>query len=440
MSSVSFTGLATGMDTATLVEQLVELRRAPIYRLQSQRTSFEAQKSALSTLQEKLQALQTAAQNLDSINEFASLAATSADEDLLTVTANTDASPGEYEIAVSALAQAQKSRTQGYDSRLASVGQGDLVFTIGGTQHTLELTGPTTLADLADRINEDLDGISATIINTGAETGGYHLMLTGEPGSDNTFTVNASGLSGGTAPTMTSMQAATDAQLTVDGLAVTASGNQLTDVIAGLTLDLHDVTAAGAPVRVSVATDPAGVQEQVQAFVDAYNEVFAFLETGMGTGGKLEGNASARSIANRLENVMTASHSGEGAYSILAQVGVSRQQGSRQLAFDAAEFATALAEDYQSVRNLFVEFEGNVGKASLIGTAVDDLTDSVGGIFKIGTDSLERRIDNIDHNIERYERSIESYRSTLQAKFLAMESTVSLLQAQGSYLSSFGVG
>ena len=58
MSMVSFSGLATGMDTASLVSQLIELKRAPIYRLQRQRSSYENQVAALGSLKTKLMALQ----------------------------------------------------------------------------------------------------------------------------------------------------------------------------------------------------------------------------------------------------------------------------------------------------------------------------------------------------------------------------------------------
>ncbi len=439
-STVSFTGLATGMDTASLVEQLVELRRRPIYRLQQQRAQYQAQTSALSSLEDKLRALQTAAQDLDTANEFASLTATSSDEGVLSVTAGPDASPGSYNISVESLAQAQKSRSQGYDDTLTSVGEGTLEFTVGGELQSLELSGYTSVADLADRINNEVMGVSATIVHDGSDTGGHYLVLTGEAGTGGAFTMDASGLSGGTAPSLTSIQAATDASLTVDGIAVTADGNHLDGVISGLSLDLTGVSATGTSVQVDVATDAEGVKTQVKAFVDAYNELFAFVESGLATGGELEGNATARSIANRMENLMSASHSGDGTFSMLAQIGIERQQGSRELSFDETRFAEALAEDYAAVRNLFVEFEGNVGKAAMVDAAVDDLTDTVDGIFKIGSDSLQRRIDNVDDNIERYERSIENYRTTLERKFMAMESNVSLMQAQGSYLTSMLTG
>lgn len=436
MSSVSFTGLASGMDTASIVAQLIELKRAPIYRLQSQRQGYENQIAALGALKSKLTALQEAARALDTANEFASLTATSANEGIVTVTAGANAAPGFYDIEVTALAEAQKSRSQGFDTPLTSVGEGTLDFTVGGELQSLELTGYTSLEDLAERINNEVLGVSATIINDGSPTGGYSLVLTGDAGTDGAFTVDTSGLSGGTAPAFTELQPAADGSLLVDGIAIIASGNHLENVISGLTLDLTGVSTPGMTTRISVSTDTEGVKEQVKALVDAYNDLVSYYETETAADGKLEGNATSRSVIDRMRNVMSATHSGGGAFSILAQVGIERQQSNGTLKFDEAAFDQAVADNYASVRDLFIEREGNVGKAALIDTAVDELTDSIDGLFKIGTDSLNRRVDNVENTIERYEMSIENYRTTLERKFLAMENAVSLLQAQGSYLSS----
>jgi flagellar hook-associated protein 2 len=437
MSTVSFTGLATGMDTATIVSQLVELKREPIYRLQRQRSSYETQLSALGTLKARLTALQDAAKAIDTSNEFAALVGASSNENVVRVTAGSESAPGSYDIVVTALAQAQKSRSQGYDNTLVDMGLGTLAFTVGGELQELELSEYTNLQELAERINTEIDGVSASIINDGSATGGYSLVLTGDAGTGGAFSVDSSGLSGGQPPSFSELQTATDAQLSVDGIAITASGNHLENVISGLTLDLEGVSAdPGSPTRIEVSTDFEGVQEQVKAFIDAYNELFTFIETEMMADGKLEGNPTTRSVANRMENLMSAAHGGDGAFSILAQIGIERQQSTRTLSFDESAFAAALADNYTAVRDLFIERNGSVGKASLINTAVDELTDSIDGIFKIGTDSLNRRIDNIDDTIVRYERSVDNYRTTLERKFLAMESTVSLLQAQGSYLAS----
>ncbi len=107
----------------------------------------------------------------------------------------------------------------------------------------------------------------------------------------------------------------------------------------------------------------------------------------------------------------------------------------RQLEFNADDFADALSEDFGGVRDLFIERDGNLGKMYLLDSSIDDMTDSLDGIFKIATDSLNRKIDYADDTIDRYERSVESYQKTLERKFTAMEAMVSQLQAQGNYLA-----
>lgn len=438
MSTISFAGLATGMDTASIVSQLVELKRVPVYRLQNDKANYQNQISALGTLKEKLLALQNAAQALDTANEFAALAASSSHEDLLTVTANSDAAPGSYDITIDSLAEAQKSRSQAYASTLTDVGQGTYSFTVGGEVQTLELTEYTDLETLAERINTEIDGVSASIIWDGSDSGGYYLSLTGEAGSSGAFSLDASGVVGGTPPMLTNTNEAADAQLTVDGIAVTADGNQIEGIISGLTLNLEGADLGATEITVDVTTDAAVVQEQVQAFVDAYNDAMLFMETGLDSSGNLYGNTTARSIMTRVQNVMSASHTGNGNYSMLAQIGIERQTGTNALKFDAEKFADAVADDYMSVRDLFIENGDSIGKASLFDTAIDQLTDSVDGMFKIGTDTLNTRIDNADSSIERYERSIETYQATLEAKFVAMEQMVASLNAQGNSLMAIG--
>jgi len=426
------------MDTASLVEQLVELRRIPIYRLQQRKAGFESQMAALGSLQTKLEAFQTAAQTIDSANEFAALTATSSNESLLGVTAGSTAAPGTYDITVEALAQGQKSLSQGFDSATTTVGEGDVTFTIDGEVQTITLEGLNTIESLAEAINNSVDGVSASIIYDGSETGGYYISLSGDAGSSGAFTVDMSGLSGATTPTFTETQAAADAELTIDGMTVFADGNSVSNAISGLTLDLNDASP-GTEIRVTVSMDSEGVKEQVKGFVDAYNDLMSYLDTEMASNGKLDGNSTARSVQNRMKNLMSAIHGGGGDFSMLAQIGIERQQSGNSLEFDETAFTDALADNYAAVRDLFIEREGNIGKASLVSTAVDELTDSIDGMFKIGEESLTRRIDNADNTIERYERSVENYRTTLERKFLAMESAVSLLQAQGNYLSTFGM-
>ena len=435
MAAVSFSGLATGLDTGSIIEQLVELKRMPVYRLQARVQGYEAQKEALDTLKAKLLALQTAAQNMDSVGEFSSLKASSSDEDAMLVTADSDAAPGRYKIDVTSLADSQKDISQGYDSRADSLGSGLMSFTVNGETTDLTLVGYTSLESLAETINNDVAGVSATIVYDGSETGGYRLVMSSsEAGSDGAFSVDMSGMSGGLTPIMTNTQPAVDAVFSVDGISITGSGNNPSDVISGLTLDLLD--AGTGPTYITIETDTEGISENVSLMVDAYNDLYSFIQDQSGAEGDLRDNPTLRSVSSRMESIFSSGLTGGlGALTLLSQVGIKRGEG-RLLAFDSSDFKDALSDDFGSVRDLFIEREGNLGKSYLIDQAVEDMTDSIDGLFRISNDALDSKIGFADDSIERYERSIESYRLTMTRRFTAMEQMVAQLNAQGSYLSS----
>jgi flagellar hook-associated protein 2 len=443
MSMVSFGGLATGLDTGSIVTQLVELKRIPIYRLEDRKKGFQNQISALGSLKSKLVALQDAAKNLDTAREFSSLKSTSSDEDYVTVSASSDAAPGSYDIKVLSLAQTQKDTSQGYDSKTDSVGSGILSFTVNGQTTDLNLVGFTSLESLATLINDNVSGMSASIINDGSASGAYRLVLSSEDaGSAGAFSVDASGMSGGATPIFTNNQEALDAELLIDNIAVTASSNSSDEIISGLTINLNSISvdadaSLDKTIHIDVGIDTEGVAEKVKGFVDVYNDLFSYIKEQGGAEGDLRSNPTLRAVASRIENIFSTSlEGGLGDVTNFSQIGITRSSGDRLLNFNEDDFKEALSDNFSGVRDLFIEREGNLGKTYLIDNAIDNMTDSISGLFKISTDALNKKIDYADQGIERYERSVEAYQKNLERKFTAMEMMVSQLQAQGSYLSS----
>jgi flagellar hook-associated protein 2 len=441
MSTVNFGGLATGLDTGTIIEQLVLIRRQPILRLESQKQLFERQRAALTDFKAKLTKLQDAAKALDTPQHFGSLKAASTDESILTATAGTEAQQGTYTVVVNALAAAQKDISQGFTSQVAEVGTGTFTITVGGeiTEITLG-EGDSSLSALKDAINDAGAGVRATIINDGTETTPYRLVLTAEEtGEDAAFSVDFSGLTGGTAPALTNVTQAADASLTIDTIPVVSASNTVAGAIEGLTLSLLNLDA-GTSVTVTVNTDPAAIAGKVQAFVDAYNDLMTWIDGQQQKGATLQGTSVVRSIESRLASLASGPLAGAAnAYRLLAQVGVRQAEGG-VLSFDQAEFEAALDADYNAVRDLFVERGAIQGKALLFREAIADLTDTTDGVFKITDDALADKMEQIDDRVERLERGIDSYRSVLQRQFTAMEMLVSGLQAQSGYLSGqFGI-
>ena len=440
MSSIAFGGLATGLDTSSILAQLVELKRQPIYRLEARKKGYQAEISALGTLKSKLTALQDAAKRLDTASEFSSLKASSSDEDILQVTAGSKAAPGSYTIEVTSRAVAQKDMSQGYDSALDSVGSGLISFTVDGETTELNLVGFTSLTSLANHINDNVEGVGASILYDGSAAGGYRLVLSGaSAGSAGAFTADFSGLSGGIPPVLATTTAAQDAQLLIDDVPVTATSNLVEDAISGLTLDLRGFEA-GKQIFVEVSRDNEGTAELVKGIVDAYNDVFSFVKEQTAAEGALRDNATLRTVASSLESFFSKPlEGGTGSIASFSLIGITRGEG-RLMKWDADDFTDALSSHYGAVRDLFIERDGFDGKMPLLDDMIKSLTDSTSGVFKGATKMLNQKIDNADDTIARYERSVESYRLTQERKFTAMELMVSQLQSQGSYLGSMVFG
>src|SRR4051795_5297992 len=65
-STINFGGLASGLDTNTIIDQLMAIERQPQNRLKLKQQQVDARKSALNDVMTRLKNLQTASQDLKS--------------------------------------------------------------------------------------------------------------------------------------------------------------------------------------------------------------------------------------------------------------------------------------------------------------------------------------------------------------------------------------
>lgn len=96
---------------------------------------------------------------------------------------------------------------------------------------------------------------------------------------------------------------------------------------------------------------------------------------------------------------------------------------------------------------LMIEFTGttagNYGNVSVsvgifekLESLLDNMTSTTGGVIKIKEDSINSSIDYLQMEIEREEESLDKIEARLKAQFTKMETTLSQLQTQGSFLGS----
>jgi flagellar hook-associated protein 2 len=438
MPSISFSGVASGLDTGSIVSQLVALRRLPIKRYEEEKQDLQRSLTALTDLKTAVDKLRKAAEGLDTESEFTSRKARLGNEEagFFTATANSASPVGSFQISVDTLAQTHRMVSQTYATADDDVGTGDFTITLDGVDTTVTLaSGASSLADLKIAINDADAGVSASIIDTG---NGLQLMLSAdESGAANQFTV-ASSLSGGSAPALAVSTPGADAQITIDGsIVVTSPDNSIEGALEGTTITLASVGTS----EMIIEGDTTDLGDKLQEFADAYNELRNLIDTQGGSSGSLRGSSLLRSIDSTLSTAMiSAVSTGAGIDDtiVAANIGLSLDRNGI-LSLDRTKLEEAVDADYGAVLDLFTKemadgIRGGIGHE--LANALDVYTLGEGdlkGLIALREDSMKSQMERIDDRIEREERSVELYEATLTRKFTAMEQIIAQLQQQQGY-------
>ncbi|UCH44611.1 MAG: flagellar filament capping protein FliD [Nitrospiraceae bacterium] len=447
MSSFTVGGLSTGVNYQDLISKLIELERQPIKILEGKKSNYNARISTYTELSSKLSDLKNAANKLKSSSNFYVKSVTVNDDAVLSANASSIASDGNYTVSVTSLASEEKEVHNGTgltaETDVVNSSGGDSIFqyTYAGTQTSITVADGTTLAGLRELINDDDNnpGVSATIVNDGTN---YRLILTGDDtGATKTITIDAgTTLSGfSSADFSDADKQAADAVFSVDGLAITRESNSITDVIAGLTLNL---LTEGSSTTVSVTSDKDAIKDQITEFVTAYNNVTSLISTNSKyndtdkTVGPFTGERTTRAIQESLRNIVSRSVSGlSGDISLLAEMGITTDYETGKLKIDSSALDTKLGTNLDDIAEIFGDASNGV--ATGLYEYITTVRSSVDGAITMREKGLKDIIANIDKSIKNMEYRIDKTEANLTRKFTALESLVSGMNTTGSYLSSF---
>ena len=374
-------GIASGLDTNSIVSQLMQIERIPLGQVQQRKTTFQQRNDAWSQISTRLSALRDKLKAIDEGSDWKSFAkATSSNESALGVSITGSPADQTVSFQISRLATAHQMAS-GTNLTASSdlVGAGTFSITIGGTQHDIVTDGSTSLADLASQINGLDAGVNAAVVTV--DTGSVKLMLTSEETGDaSQFTVT-NGL--GTMGTFGTVEEGLDAQLTLGSgagaITVERSSNVVDDLIEGVTLTLTATTTS--PVTVAVNTDVDTAATKIEEFVTELNSALSTISSKTRTaseGGANAGPLSADSTARGLKLSLRSAISGvvaglSGTYRTASSVGISlTRDGAVEL--DSTKLREALEADFDGVMQLFSRnFETSDSRVSVTRASSSDL-------------------------------------------------------------------
>jgi flagellar hook-associated protein 2 len=295
-------------------------------------------------------------------------------------------------VEVAALAQGQVLEFAGltganndfvkFTSADQTLGAGSLVIDFGSWSNvpaftassraavTITLSATDGLDDLATKLSA-VTGLSAQVIAKG--DGSFSLAVLTDTGAASAIRITASSPLDDFDTTNNAKQivAASDAALSVDGIAVTRSSNTIDDLLPGLTLSLTATTAS--PVTVVALEDPDLAEAEMRAFVDALNTTGAMLREASKRGingassGPLVSDPTVAALKRSFAALTTTPLEGFGETPLyLSNLGV-RTERDGSLSLDSDVFQAAMASNPAQYRAIFQ----SLNQASTEGVSVN---------------------------------------------------------------------
>jgi flagellar hook-associated protein 2 len=442
MAAIPVGGLATGLDTNSLVDRLLAVERRPIALLEARKVKLRALSTAFTALNAKLLDLKAQADTLASPETFPSRSVISSAETVATAVAAPGAIRGTYTVTVTALARgsiAAATTTKAALTDTVASAAGSFEFKLGanGAVVSVPLTATTTLEGLVRAINDRGAGVKASAVNTGTDAApAYKLTLTSTAtGSANNIVIVTDGTTLGVANTQT----AADAAFSVTGLgSFTRPTNTFADVIDGVTATLKATGSAD----LAVEFDKSAIQSQVRALLAAYNAVIQAIDSqsagppdseGRPTAGAFTGDAIARQIRDALSLKLATRV--DGPYRTLAEVGVTTQKDGT-VTLDSAKFERAFDAAPAAVVTLFAGTATRDGIADALAAAAAKFTKSLTGTIAVRQDGLSTQIAALQKQIAAAQARLDATEQMLRARFAALEKTIARLQRTGDAVLS----
>ncbi len=384
-TSTSATTDTSDIDWNALIEVAVQAKLSKADTIDLKITANEAKIAAYQELQSLLSDVADAADALRAVSgtsnsgtdvflDRAAYLTANGDVDAsaaLSATVEDGSDVGSYDIQILQLAKAHKIAGSTQASKSEDLGLSGVMSlgVVDGEAVEVMITDTMSLADIANAINAESEetGVQATVLRVSDSS--YRLVLSGVETGE---TIAASAVSGDdvlAALGLTDsdgafadeLQEAQDAILTLDGITVTRSSNNIDDLLDGVTLHLYQTTQddpdtdSDVSITLEVGADVSSAKEAIQALVDAYNAFRDFVATQQtlasdGTVAEdavLFGDGTMRSATLSVYSALTATIDDES----MALIGLSFDSDGT-LVVDEDTLDNALLDDLDTVKAL----------------------------------------------------------------------------------------
>ncbi len=484
-NTIRFTGLASGLDTESVVKAIMTPYQSKIDTINKNKVLAEWRKDAYKEMSTKIQNFRTNAINkLKYTSALNKSTATLSQSGFINVDTTTFSGSGTHKISVEKVASGVNVRAGTIKSEagpkltkdskvtdiagMASVGITDFTISVNGTSKTYNFNGKTigeletmVKADFGDDINFSFDtSVGAFIINS-KETGvNQSIDLSGTDAN----VLNSMGIKLGT---MGYKYTGTNAKIIYNNSVTVESETNAIEVNG---LKFTALAETSTPVTVTVAKDIDSMVDTIKNFVTEYNSLLDEINTKLSAdsakgyspltedekesmtdkevelwenkikGALLRNDSTLKDINSMLRETITTDYSKNGSgldssCSMLYQLGISSSAWTDKgkLTIDEKKLRAALETNSDGAINLLSTIANKIDASLVEGSSTTELR-SYGQYFndKIETEKISKYSKDVITAQSKYDKLENMY----YKKFTAMEQAMSKMNSQSSLFSS----
>lgn len=436
MATSSISGLASGLNTADIIDQLMQLESVSQNKLKNKQTTENSILAGLRQINTDTAALAGKAATLAKPSTWEAMQSTATGTGV-TVATNGAASATSFSFTVDRLAASHQLGFASSAPLTDVVAQSQITITgSDGVEHDLS-TGGGTLKELVAAINgaSATTGVKATAVRVA--DGSYRLLAESTTtGAATSFTLtNGDGtdLMGGAA-----VRAGADAQISLGlGITATSTTNTFKDLVPGLDVTLGATTTVGTTGTVAIAPNTSSLSTTVGDLVTQVNSLLSSLDKltankmKAGTAGVLYGEPVARELRDELLTTVFGGSSGS-----MAAYGIQTDKYGK-LVFDADAFQKAYSADPAAVAAKFTTgaTTADDGWAARVASVATTASKFGSGTISSAIEGHTSKVSALSKSIADWDTRLDLRRAALERQYASLETALSNINSQGTWLA-----
>lgn len=435
--------IGSGLDINAIVDNRITKENVQLKRLEQKKSINQLQSASYTQLRSSIKKLADAVSKFDTMLQQNFYKVSSSNESVASASINSNTpTPCNFTLNVTQLAMAHQIGSAQFSAEDEPLNlSGDMILSQGSNSYTINIKNTDSLDDIRNNINNTLghQGITANIMQTtdGSGQNQYMLLLS----ATNTGTINQISM-GGDNPLQISnvLQIAQDAQFTIDNYSVTRSSNTVSDVLEGVTFQLHQSPGT---TTIAVNTDTTNqvdlITDSLTTFINAYNQIMD--ELAKNRANRSLNDSTYPLVIKNLQEMMSQSL-GSNTINSLYQLGIKLSEAeiktndegqvytvTGKLTIDQKLLKQNIQQNLPDVRAFFAQ-----GGTNFDNQVLNSLTTIQTKTIYNKEQIINQENYFLNKRISKEQDRLDELRSTLTDKYAALDTIISKYQQIGDFM------